>query len=75
MNEATRHKLIWGWLRLFLGWAQMSLAVFGAVLLFTVGLHLLTWISVVGATAATVTSRLLYHGRPDPRLNDRKGQD
>ena len=73
MDDSTRHKIVWGWLRLFLGWLQMSSAVVGAVLLFTVGLHPLTWVCVLGATAATLTSRLLYHGRPDPRLN--KGDD
>jgi hypothetical protein len=29
MNHDMRHKLVWGWLRLFLGWLEMSLAAAG----------------------------------------------
>lgn len=64
MDDATRHKLIWGWLRLFLGWLQMSLAAAGLGALFTFGLHPVTWFFVIGASAATIASRLLYRKRP-----------
>ena len=72
MKEGARHKLIWGWLRLILGWAQMSLAAaaFGALLI--VGNHPVTWAFGIGAMLATITSRMLYHGKPDPKL---KGRD
>ena len=75
MNNATRHKLVWGWLRLLLGWMQMSLAAAGLVALLTVGFHPVTWAFVVGATVATIVSRLLYHGRPAPKLERRNNND
>ena len=68
MDEATQHKLVWGWLRLFLGWAQMSLVAISIGLLLTLGLHLATYVFVSAATAATIISRLLYHGKIDPEL-------
>jgi hypothetical protein len=68
MDNATRHKLIWGWLRLLLGLAQMFLTVAAAVVLFTIGLHPLTWALIVGATSATIVSRLIYHGKAAPEL-------
>lgn len=74
MNETTRHKLIWGWLRLFLGDAQVSLAATGVVTLLTIGLHPVTWAFAMAATTATLISRLLYHGRPDPNLERQKTQ-
>jgi hypothetical protein len=64
----TGHKLLWGWLRLVLGLAQISLSSTGIVLLLMVGFHPATWAVLVAGTAATLTSRLLYAGRPDPRL-------
>lgn len=66
VDDATKHKLIWGWLRLFLGWLQMSMAAACVGALLTVGLHTITYIFVAVATAAAVASRLLYHGRKDP---------
>jgi hypothetical protein len=68
MNEATGHKLLWGYLRLAPGLAQISLSTTGLVLLLTVGFHPVTWSVLAAGTAATITSRLLYGGRPDPRL-------
>jgi hypothetical protein len=64
VDTATRHKLIWDWLRLFLGLAQMFLAVAAAGSLLVAGLHPITWALVIGAPAATLVSRLLYRGRP-----------
>lgn len=68
MDEATRHKLIWGWLRLFLGIAQMFFAAAGAFALLSIGLHPITYICLSIATIATITSCLLYQGRADPSL-------
>ena len=63
MNEQIWHKLIWGWLRLVLGFMQVLLSTAGFALLLTIGLHPLMWVFFALATAATLTSRLLYHGR------------
>jgi hypothetical protein len=68
MNEVTSHKLIWGYLRLFLGWLQMSLAAAGFGALLIVGNHPVTWAFVIGAVIATIVSRLAYHGKADPKL-------
>lgn len=73
MNEASRHKLIWGWLRLFLGWLQMSLAGTGILLLIAIGLRPLTLIIFAATILATITSRLVYHGRRDPMI--KKGDE
>ena len=72
MNETRRHRIIWGWLRLFLGFTQVSLAAIGVVALITLGLHPMTWTFGIAATTATIISRLLYHGRPDPDLETQK---
>jgi hypothetical protein len=63
MNEQTWHIFVWGWLRLFLGFVQVSLSAASFALLLTIGLHPLTWVFFAVATGATITSRLLYHGR------------
>jgi hypothetical protein len=68
VNDETRHKLIWGWLRLFLGFAQMSLVALGIGALITVGVRRITVVFAIMATTATVMSRLIYRGKPDPRL-------
>jgi hypothetical protein len=67
VNEATRHKIVWGWLRFFLGFVQMSLVAASVGALIAVGLRSVTWLFIVGATGATLISRLLYHGRSDPK--------
>jgi hypothetical protein len=74
VNEETRHRLIWGWLRLFLGFAQMSLVAMGIGALITVGVRRITVVLVILATTATVMSRLIYHGRPDPRLKGKEDE-
>ncbi len=68
VNDDFRHKLIWGWLRLFLGFAQMSLAALSFGVLIIAGLRPVTWILVVLTMLTTLLSRFLYHGRSDPRL-------
>jgi hypothetical protein len=61
VNEATRHKVIWGWLRLLLADIQLTCAPLAAYALLIGGVHhWLTWTLIIGATFATVTSRLLY---------------
>ena len=71
MDETTRHKLIWGWLRFLLGWAQVSLAAatFGAMM--TVGFHWVTWFFFAGATGATLVSRWLDRGQSDLEFFER----
>jgi apolipoprotein N-acyltransferase len=68
VNEQRQHKIIRGWPRLFLACVHMSLAAAGFALLLTVGLTRFTYAVLVGATAATVLSRLLYNGRLDPPI-------
>jgi hypothetical protein len=75
VDNVTRRKLIWGWLRLLLGWLQMSLVAVSIGALLTVGLHPITYVFVAVATAAAVASRLLYHGHVDPSLKERPTDD
>jgi hypothetical protein len=70
VKSETRHKLIWGWLRLFLGFLQMSLVAMSVGALLTIGIHPLTWTFVIGATLATVASLFIYRGRKDPGLKE-----
>ena len=72
MDEVTRHKLIWGWLRLFLGFAQMALVAMSVGALTAVGLHWITYMFVGAATVAALLSRLLYRGKPDLKLEPDK---
>ncbi len=44
-GPAERDKLIWGWLRLALGMAQIVLSTAALVLLSAVGLQSITWVS------------------------------
>jgi hypothetical protein len=75
VDGETRRKLVWGWLRLLLGWLQMSLVAASVGALLTVGLHPITYVFVALATAAALTSRLLYHGRIDPSLKETPTDD
>jgi len=59
-------QLVWGWLRLFLGLAQMILAPLAFGVLIITGLSKLTLLLTVAATAVTVVSRFIYHGRRRP---------
>lgn len=69
LNEERRHRLVWGWLRLLLGTAQIVLAPFAILVLLTAGLGSpLTWVLIGATSLATLTSWLLYRGRPDPKL-------
>lgn len=70
----TRHTLIWGWLRVFLGIMQTSLAAAGVFMLLTVGTRPVTLIVVGGALTATLMSRLIYQGRSDTMMEETKGK-
>ena len=75
VNEETRHKLVWGWLRLFLGFAQMGMvaAAFGALII--VGVQRITVVFVILATTLTAISRIIYRGRrTDPWLEKERGE-
>ena len=67
MNDINRHKLVWGWLRLFLAFAQISLVAMAFGSLITIGPRTLTLVFTMAATAVTVSSRLLYRGRREPQ--------
>ncbi|HEV7375254.1 MAG TPA: hypothetical protein VGN95_11095 [Pyrinomonadaceae bacterium] len=76
MNEDTRHKLLWGWLRLLLGTIQIVCAPLAIYALLLGGVyHPVTLLLIAGATLATIISWLLYHGRSDLRLNKEKRFD
>lgn len=62
-----RHALVWGWLRLALGLAQIGLSVGAAVCFLTSGLTPLTWFFIITAMTATVASRTLYRGAKDSK--------
>ncbi|HSB12619.1 MAG TPA: hypothetical protein VLM38_24225 [Blastocatellia bacterium] len=69
--DGAGQNLMWRWLRLVLGLAQMWLAAAGLGLLLIAGLRPITWLFLIAASAATVISRLLYRGRRTPRLHER----
>lgn len=56
----------WGWVRLFLGIAQMTLAAIAMALLLTRGFKWPTAVAVILATLSMATSRILYRGRRTP---------
>jgi hypothetical protein len=62
------HRLLWGWIRLVLGLTQMAFAVSAVYLLARDGFHWRMAVSACVAGVAAIASRLLYAGRPDPRL-------
>lgn len=61
-EEPARHKFLLGWLRLILGFAQMSLAAMSLGSLLIIGLHRLTLWLCIAATLLACVSRLLYRG-------------
>jgi hypothetical protein len=68
VNASAQHKLAWGGLRFFLGLAQLWLSIAGLTLLVVACLQVVTIVVVIEATVATIISRLLYHGKPDPNV-------
>jgi hypothetical protein len=63
MGQDWRERFVWGWLRLLLGYLQMSLAAMALGALIITGLHKITLYLAIAATAVTLLSKLLYHGR------------
>ena len=63
-----REQFVWGWLRLFLGFGQMSLAGLTLGALIAVGPTKLTILFAIAATAVTIVSRLIYCGRKRPAV-------
>ena len=61
-----REQLIWGWVRLLIGFAQISLAGLTFGVLINVGVTPLTVGLAVLTTAIAVISRLIYRGRKGP---------
>jgi hypothetical protein len=62
----SRERLKWGWGRLLIGFAQISLAGLTFGVLITAGVTSLTvWLAVL-ATGIAVLSRFLYRGRKGP---------
>jgi hypothetical protein len=66
MKSDRREQLIWGWVRLLIGLAQISLAGLTFGVLITVGVTPLTVGLAVLATVIAVISRLIYRGRKGP---------
>jgi hypothetical protein len=71
----TRDRLVRDWLRLVLGFAQMSLVAMAFGVLITTGLTPLAVLLAVSATALTLTSRLLYPGRPGRKVSRSANDD
>lgn len=73
----AKEVVVWGWLRLILGTAQIGLSAAAVVALFAIGLEPETWVLIGAAMAATCLSRILYRGRRGPQMNeasfDRRG--
>jgi hypothetical protein len=65
----TRHILVWGWLRMLLAVAQLTLVPLALVALVVSGLHALFFALFGAATVATLASRAIFRGRKDPRLD------
>ncbi len=68
LSSREKHYLIWGILRLGLGVVQMAFATTAIVCLLFVGLSSATVICIAIATAATLVSRVLFHGERGARL-------
>jgi hypothetical protein len=67
VNDEPRDKLVWGWLRVLLGWAQMLLAAAALSSLAVGGQWRLSLMLAGGALAATALSLLIYRGRRGPQ--------
>ena len=60
---SAKDLVVWGWLPLLLGAAQVGLSVAAVFALFAVGLAPETWVLVGAAMLATCASRILYDAR------------
>jgi hypothetical protein len=65
-KSERREQLIWGWVRLLIGVAQISLAGLTFGVLITIGVTPLTILLAALATVIAVISRLIYRGRKGP---------
>lgn len=66
MTPAAKEQIVWGWLRLALGFAQIALVGLSIGSLITVGPRPLTWVFAIAATTLTLISLLIYKRRPAP---------
>ena len=66
-NGNADQKFVWGWLRLVLGIAQMTLAITTFGLFLLVGFRPVTWIFFAVTTTLMILSRILYRGRKGPK--------
>ena len=74
MTPAAKERIVWGWLRLALGFAQIALVGLSIGSLITVGARPLTWGFAIAATTLTVISLLIYKRRPGPNPRERDTQ-
>ena len=65
-NSNAKQRFVWGWLRLVLGIAQVTLAIATFGLFLLVGFHPVTWILFTVTTVLLIVSRILYRGRKGP---------
>ena len=75
MEVDLQRFLIWGFLRVVLGYAQMLFAIATFVSLLARGFVSSTWMLFGAASLATLLSRLLYGGKPQPPKADRMQRD
>jgi hypothetical protein len=64
-----REWLIWGWLRLLIGFAQISLSGLAFGVLITAGVTRLSILLAAAATAIAAISRVIYRGRKGPTVH------
>ncbi len=74
MTPAAKKRMVWGWLRLALGFAQIALVGLSIGSLITVGPRSLTWAFAIAATTLTLISLLIYKRRPAPNSRERNTQ-
>jgi hypothetical protein len=74
MTPAVKERIVWGWLRLALGFAQIALVGLSVGSLLTVGVRPLTWVFAIAATVLTAVSLLIYKRRPAPHSRERNAR-
>ena len=70
VTPAAKERIVWGWLRLALGFGQIALVGLSVGSLITVGARPLTWGFAIAATTLTLISLLIYKRRPAPSARD-----
>ena len=73
MMTTAKERIVWGWLRLLLGFAQISLAGLTAGSLITVGFQPITLVFALSATLLVLVSILIYKGKSAPGSGNGKG--